>query len=99
MEDGLRGKAQGRGSFGDEDDRMQHDAREAPIAAAQSWPRVPYTPIRCPDCGENRVRYGGRYGRTRCHKCGACGCKFKSWQTDEAGENLATTNERHRGFP
>lgn len=86
--EGLKGGGRSRGSFGEEDERMQDDTREAPIASAKTWPMVPYTPIRCPGCGENRVFYGGRHGRTRYHRCRACGTKFRSWETGTAGKDM-----------
>ena len=86
---GLRGRPR-RGRYGDEDNRMRDETRATPAPDSDSWPVVPYTPIRCPEpnCGNAQVRYGGRYGRTRYHQCTSCGVRFKSWETGDSGRDI-----------
>lgn len=51
-------------------------------------PVVPFIPWRCPSCRSTKPRSYGQRGRTRYHRCQACGCEFLSRELDPA-ETLA----------
>lgn len=50
-------------------------------------PVVPYVPWRCPSCGSTKPRTYSQSGRTRYHRCQACGIEFLSREI--ASEALA----------
>lgn len=60
-------------------------------------PVVPFVPFRCPNCRRHKPRTYSQRGRTRLHRCQACGAKYRSLEVDP--EDLSDAQRMRELFP
>lgn len=64
-------------------------------------PVVPFVPFRCPRCNAHKPRTHAVRGRTRQHRCQACGLNYRSLELThaEARRYFATPQSGSKAIP